>query len=248
MTVNTNVNLEAALGVLALVGSCAVLLAIGLVAVHALLTKRGSRARLALAAAFGWVMIYMGLLVVFSLASRERALARGEEKYFCEIDCHLAYSVADVRKTKTLGPPANQATAQGNFYIVTVRTRFDEQTISPTRGQAPLTPNSRVVTIRDARGVSYCPSPEGQRAFDLFESSGTPIRTPLRPGESYSTTFIFDLPETLESPSLLINEGGVVTHFVIGHENSPLHKKVMFRLDEAQTLVLRSPKARINSP
>ena len=65
------------------------------------------------------------------------------------------------------------------------------------------------------------------------------MQTPLRPGESYSTTFVFDLPEKVENPSLLINEGKLVTHFVIGHENSLLHKKVLFRLEEVSGQALR---------
>ncbi|HEV7842617.1 MAG TPA: DUF4352 domain-containing protein [Pyrinomonadaceae bacterium] len=229
---NTNVNLEAALGVLGFLGGCAVLLVICFIAAHALFTKRTARLRMSLVAAVGWVVIYLGLMLVFSFASHEKALARGEEKHFCEIDCHLAYAVTDVQRTKTLGLPNNQATAKGVFYVVTVRTRFDEQTIGNGRGDSLLTPNSRIVTIRDAQGRSYNASPEAMKAIELAQSSGTPIWTPLRPGESYTTTFVFDLPENIENPTLLINEGELVTHFVIGHENSPLHKKVLFRLDE----------------
>ncbi|HYH86237.1 MAG TPA: hypothetical protein VEX60_12350 [Pyrinomonadaceae bacterium] len=32
------------------------------------------------------------------------------------------------------------------------------------------------------------------------------------------------------SPVLLINESDLLTRFIIGHENSPLHKKTEFRL------------------
>lgn len=229
---NTNVNLEATLGALAFLGACGLLFIICIVAAQALFAKKMARFRLALVASIGWVMIYLGLLLVFSFASHEKALARGAEKHFCEIDCHLAYAVTDVSKAKTLGPPASQATARGLFYVVTVRTRFDEKTISAGRGDSPLYPNSRVVTVFDAQGRSYNHSPEGQRALELSQAGSTPIQTPLRPGESYTTAFVFDLPENIENPTLLINEGELVTHFVIGHENSLLHKKVLFRLDE----------------
>ncbi|MBD0371059.1 MAG: hypothetical protein ICV60_09515 [Pyrinomonadaceae bacterium] len=234
---DTNVNLEAALGVLALMGSCALLLIILCVAVHALFTRKWPRLKFMLFAALGCVAIYLGLMFVFSLMSGEKVLARGEEKHFCEIDCHLAYAVTDVLKTRSVGASQNQATARGIFYVVTVRTRFDEQTISSGRGDAPLTPNSRVLSVRDAQGRSYGPSPEAMQALELSQSGGTPIQTPLRPGETYTTTFVFDLPEAVESPMLLIREGGAATHFIIGHENSPLHRKVLFRLDEAQKQV-----------
>lgn len=230
---NTNVNLEAALGVLALVGSCALLFLILAVSVHALFRRKWSRLRLLLSAALLWVAVYLGLMLIFSAASREKLLMRGEEKHFCEIDCHLAYAVIDVQQTRTIGAAQNQATATGIFYVVTVRTRFDEQTISRGRGDAPLTPNSRVLTVGDARGQSYSPSPEAMRALGVSQQSGTPISTPLKPGEAYTTTFVFDLPEAIESPVLLIQEGEPVTRFIIGHENSPLHRKVLFRLDEA---------------
>jgi energy-coupling factor transporter transmembrane protein EcfT len=241
---NTNVNLDAALGAVGFVAGGAVLLIICLVAAHAVFTRRGVRLRRALVAAAGWVMLYLCLLLVFSFTSREKALARGEEKHFCEIDCHLAYSVTDVRRTKSVGAPDNQVTASGIFYVVTVRTRFDEQTISPRRGDAPLTPNSRVVTVLDARGQSYSPSPDAMRAISQASSADTPISTPLRPGEYYTTTFVFDLPEAVENPALLISEGELVTHFVIGHENSPLHKKVLFRLDEAPKQVASNKLSR----
>lgn len=243
---HTNVNLEAALGVMAFLGACALTLLILLVAAHALLTKRSGRFRLALVAGFGWLMIYTGVLLIFSFASREKALALGEEKHFCEIDCHLAYAVTDVLRAKTIGLPQNQATASGLFYVVTIRTRFDEKTISTERGNSPLYPNSRLITVFDAQGRSYGPSAEGQRALELSQSSGTPIETPLRPGESYTTTFVFDLPEKIENPTLLLNEGEVVTHFIIGHENSLLHKKVLFRLDETKSQV-SSPKLKTRS-
>jgi hypothetical protein len=244
---NTNVNLEAALGVLSFLGSCGLLLVICLVAAHALFTRRWGRFRVALASAACLLVIYLGLMLVFSFTSREKRLARGEEKHFCEIDCHLAYAVTDVQKTKTLGSPANQISAKGIFYLVTIRTRFDEKTISSTRVDAPLTPNSRVVMITDGRGASYSPSIEATKALESTQSSGTPIETPLRPAESYTTTFVFDLPENVENLALSMTEGEFATHFIIGHENSPLHKKVLFQLDETPKQVASRKLSRVIS-
>ena len=42
-------------------------------------------------------------------------LGPGEEKHFCEVDCHLAYSVVGVQKTRTLGTAAAPRAAQGTF-------------------------------------------------------------------------------------------------------------------------------------
>ncbi len=46
-------------------------------------------------------VVYFSLLFGFSAGSHETALARGQEKYFCEIDCHLAYSIVDVNAGAT---------------------------------------------------------------------------------------------------------------------------------------------------
>jgi len=174
--------------------------------------------------------LYLAVLLIFSFASSEKVLARGQEKHFCEIDCHLAYSITDVRETKTLGEAANQATSTGLFRVVTIKSRFDETTTSLNRGNGLLYPNSRVVTVADENGKKYLPSPEGQSVLEKSQASGTPFTAPLRPSDTYTTTLVFDLPADIKNPTLLIREGELVTHFVIGHENSPLHKKTRFQL------------------
>jgi hypothetical protein len=229
---STNVNLEAAVGVLAFLGTAFVLGLAVLVIIHALKTRKRARAvKVGRTILFG-LGLYLALLLVFSVMSREKALALGEEKHFCEIDCHLAYSVTNIRKTKTLGDTPDEAIARGIFYVVTIRTRFDETTISRTRGDGLLWPNSRVVTILDEEGNGYGPSTVGQRALDgSVEGSGTPLTEPLRPGEAYTTELVFDLPAKIRNPELLMREGELVTHFIIGHENSLWHKKTTFRLE-----------------
>lgn len=228
---NTNVNLEAAAGVLAFLGTAFVLGVAVLVMLHALATRKQSRVAKVGLAALAVLGLYLVLLLTFSFMSREKVLAFGEEKHFCEIDCHLAYSMANLRKTRTLGNAPNETTARGIFYVVTIKTRFDETTISSRRGNSPLTPNSRVVTILDKQGNSYSLSVEGQRALALTQSDGTPLTTPLRPGESYTTELVFDLPTNVKSPELLMREGEFETHFIIGHENSLWHKQTKFRLE-----------------
>ena len=226
----TNVNLSAALGVLGFMGACLLLGLLALVALQGLAVRRYGRARVSLVGLALIGAAYFGLVLAFSLASEGRVLARGEEKYFCEIDCHLAYSVAGVRRAKTLGAGPGQATARGEFLVVTLKTRFDEKTISSRRGDSPLTPNPRAATVRDADGAAYEVSEEGRRALASEGGTGMPLDTPLRPGESYTTELVFDLPADARDPVLLLNESSPETRFLIGHENSPLHKKTEFKL------------------
>ncbi len=190
-------------------------------------------ARKVLVAALVLVAGYSAALFGASFASHEWMLPPGEEKYFCEIDCHLAYSVVNVEKTKTFGARGSVIPAQGEFYVVTVRTRFDEKTISPHRGNSPLEPSPRVVAIVDEQGRHYNISAEGQQALDAAQRSGTPLTTPLRPGESYTTKLVFDLPSGARNPRLLIESPTNpkwLGRVLIGDEDSLFHKKVFLRL------------------
>jgi hypothetical protein len=228
---HTNVNLEAAIGVLAFLGTAFILGLAVIIVLHAVKTRKRVRARTVSLAGLTLLGFYLLALFAFSLLSREKALAFGVEKHFCEIDCHLAYSITNVSKTKTVGLPPNEVVADGIFYVVTIRTRFDETTISRTRGDGQLWPNSREITVSDEEGNVYNVSAEGQRALTVSQGAGTPLDTPLRPGESYTTYLVFDLPQSVARPELLVREGDFLTHFIIGHENSFWHRKTRFSLE-----------------
>src|SRR5216684_2657312 len=234
----TNVNLAAPAGVLAFLGTGLLILVAALTLVGSLVARKFRFAKVILIAMLVIAGIYVGAMLAFSLAGREKVLARGAEKHFCEIDCHLAYSITNVRQTRTLGTAPNQSTAQGIYTIVTIKTRFDENTIAPWRGNGWLYPNSRVLTLVDERGNKHAPA----NAADASQVSGTPLTAPLRPGESYTTELVFDLPTDVKSATLLINEGDWITHLVIGHENSPLHKKTSFQIDLPATPLVRSDR------
>jgi hypothetical protein len=186
------------------------------VLIQSLIVGRKRRARIVLVLMCGISAAYLIAVLVFSFASHYQLLARGEEKHFCELDCHLAYSIVNVIQSAPLMSESNQS----NRTVITIKTRFDETTITPRRGNGLLYPNSRVLTLIDDRGTRYEPAAE----------RGTPLTTALRPGESYTTDLIFNLPDQVKPARLLINEGEWITHFVIGHENSPLHKKAEFQL------------------
>jgi hypothetical protein len=156
------------------------------------------------------LVLYLTLLIGFSAASRATTLARGQEKYFCEIDCHLAYSIVDAK-----------AQPDGH-YTITLRTRFDEKTTSPNRPKdAPLTPSPREVRLVDSAGGVYVPT----------ATEGTPLLTPLTPANSYTTQLEFAIPKDATGLRLLINTTpGWPDHLVIGDENSWLHKKTYLAL------------------
>src|SRR5258705_3582380 len=181
--------------------------------VVARVTKREPFARITLRALLGGMGLYVLLFLVVSLTSRTRVLAVGEEKHICEIDCHLAYSVA-ATKSETL-PDGHVR------HTVTVRVRFDEETISPRRPRdATLTPNSRYVALVDDAGNRYPGSTDG-------------LKRKLIPGESYMTDIVVDVPASARDLRLVLRNDDPETAFIIGHENSLLHGKTTFALVKA---------------
>ena len=233
---------NAPLVVLTFLGTCFALGVLGIAIVYGLVRGKPAVVKYALAAALAGAGLYAGLLLTASWASREKVLGPGEQKYFCEIDCHVAYSVVEAAAVKALGTPPHPATAAGTFYVVKVKTWFDEKTISTRRGYAPLTPNPRRVVVVDERGREFLPSPEGRRALEQARGGTTPLTQPLRPGESYTTEFVFDLPADVRNPWLFLTDADRVTQFLIGHENSPFHKKIFFRLGPQSILAAGLPE------
>jgi len=174
------------------------------------ITKRERIARISLRVLLGGVGAYALLLICFSAASHSRVLAPGEEKHICEVDCHLAYSVA-AAKSETL--------QRGQVrHIVTVKVRFDEQTIAPWRPKdASLSPNSRYVARVDSKGNGYAGSTDG-------------LKRRLIPGESYTTDLVFDIPANAGHVRLILRNADPESVFIIGHENSFWHGKTTFQL------------------
>lgn len=127
-----------------------------------------------------------------------------------------------------LGPETKLITARGRFIVVRLKTWFDENSIAPSRGNFPLTPDSRTVKLIDDRRRQYLPARE---ASAVLPGTSAPLNTPLRPGESYFTTFVFDVPADARNPRLLISDVDRVSRLLVDHENSPLHGKIYLALN-----------------
>ncbi len=175
-------------------------------------TKREPFAQITLRVLAGGAGVYVLVFLVASLTSRSRVLAVGEEKHICEIDCHLAYSVAATK---------SESLASGLVrHTVTVKVRFDEETISSRRPRdATLTPNSRYVALVDDAGNRYPGSTDG-------------LKRKLIPGASYTTVIVFDVPAAATGLRLVLRNNDPETAFIIGHENSVLHGKTTFALSK----------------
>lgn len=220
---------NAALSILGFLGTMA-LLAVLAVALVVMLARRNAFAARRVGLAMGGIVgAYLLLLVGTSLASGARTVEPGNAKYFCEIDCHLAYSVVGSRRVPALGG----ARANGAFEVVTLKVWFDPGTTSARRDDSPLFPNPRAVRLVDGAGRSYAPSAAGLSALEAAEGRQTPLAQALRPGESYITSLVFEIPAGARAPALLLTESSPVTHLLIGHENSLLHPSIPFRLTDS---------------
>jgi hypothetical protein len=199
---------HAALAVLAFLGASVAFLVSLSTAGAALLTRRFKLARRMLTVAAIVAAIYTFALFAFAAFSKEYVLARGVEKHFCEVDCHVAYSLTRVDR-------------QADALAVTVRARFDEKTISERRSRtAPLTPNPRDIYLVDNSGRQI--APDGGYSGQL--------ERPLIPGDAYDTIFRFRVPPSAQDLKLYIRNASFPNAWLIDHENSPGHKKVYFAL------------------
>jgi hypothetical protein len=205
----SNMNFPAPLAVLGFLAAAAgLILALASALIFWFARKPQFARRAAQAVATG-AAVYLALLLGFSAASRTTTLARGQEKYFCEIDCHLAYSILDA------------APQPDGRLEITLRTRFDETTTSPHRPKdATLSPAPREVLLVDSAGHEYAP----------ISTQGTPLTTPLKPADSYTTHLEFVVPNRSGLKLLINTTPGWPDKLVIGDENSLLHKKTYLAL------------------
>ena len=203
MTFSNFTLVPAPVAVLALLGTAASTVALlAAAAFSGLAGRTGSAKHLGLAGT-ALPAFYALLLVGLGAATPARVVPRGGEKFFCEIDCHVGYSVTDVKESAETGT---------RRLAVTVRSRFDEKTISPRRGNGPLTPNPRAAALVDAAGRRFGAAPAGVAA----------LLAPLRPGESYATTLAFEVPGDTEGLRLSLVESEGPVRLLLGHERAPL--------------------------
>lgn len=185
-----------------------------------LASKIGTSLMVACAGGYGSILLGVGL------ASPNKVLPMGSWKYFCEVDCHVAYAIASAQSAATLGTETTLNQARGEYIVVRLKTWFDEETIAKFRGDAPLTPNPRHVALVDDDGRRFLPAQLNPGTLGV----SAPLIQPLRPGESYVTSFAFDVPKGAHGLRLLIGDDDPMSTLIIDHEESPFHGKIYLSL------------------
>ena len=220
----------APIAVLAFLGTAALLI----VSLFAVLIGAFCRSRAtvvgALTCGVTIVVGYSAVLLGLAFFSTDIEISQGAWKYFCEIDCHIAYTVGGLQIAQMVGPGIQPVSANERFAIVQLKTWFDPTTISAHRGNGPLTPNGRTIILLDDRGRKFQPSTKSESVLAAARLHSTPLREPLRPGESYVSYVVFEVPSDASGLKLLLTSADEEDFFIWGDENSPMHRKAYFAL------------------
>ena len=147
--------------------------------------------------------VYIAILLAASLLTPQTVLALRQERCFDE----MCFSVTNVVMTKTIHTVSSQPATHGIFYLITVQLRNASL-------RTPQKPDNPSFTLVDGQGHEYAPSQQA-----------TLWNQQVQPGAIAPRVIIFNVPDVLQQPGLLIAEGGWPTILIIGDDNSLFHKK-----------------------
>jgi len=111
----------------------------------------------------------------------------------------FAFSVVDVRKTKTLG----DRTAQGTYLVV--RLKIENRALRVNYQFDPM-----IAVLVDDRGNEHHYSSDGQAVLDGSANPGQRCGGPLAPKTSCTTDLVFDVPADDQNPRMRLWGGGVL--------------------------------------
>jgi hypothetical protein len=198
---------------------------------YSALTRRRRLLRVLLISAAIWLAGYSVLLVGAALLTPQRVLEPLQERCFDE----MCFSVLEATTQPTVGAGEQTQTAQGLYYVVTVRLHNASQ-------RTAQKPDHPAFFLDDGRGRHYLPSLAARQAIGQ-----QPVwDAPLQPGETQLRTMVFDAPANLVQqsplPRLGITEGSWPTPLIIGDENSPWHQvtEIQLTFDTAVVSLQRS--------
>jgi hypothetical protein len=213
-------------GVLLWMGTAALAIA---GAVAALVAWWRGRPRIARGIAIGvgvWIAAYLTILTGVSLASDERVLARGQTKWFCGVylDCHVGVAVEQVRVVDAIGEGPDAVRAKGRFWIVTL-------TVENSARRVPLGLYRPEARVRDAAGNAYARVLDAER---VLSEGPADLTREILAGGHYTVEIVFDLPEAVAEPRLLVTEEGMPEKLaelvLIGDDDSLFHAPTTLRI------------------
>ena len=153
--------------------------------------------------AFGIVLVgVLTLAALYTFSTPNRFVTLGTPIHQDD----FVYTVTGVGRTPKISNSASRATAQGEFYIVSIRVDNDAKRVG-------FVWDERIPHIVDRQGQRYDKSPAGQAALD----ASLKPRFSIAPGDSSTFQAVFDVPSNIEKPALVFDNGilmGDVFNFV----------------------------------
>ncbi len=147
-----------------------------------------------------WGIVALGIVLVavltlaalYTFSTPKRFVALGTPIHQDD----FVYTVTGVGRTPSISNSASHATAQGEFYIVSIRVDNDAQ-------RAGFVWDERIPHIVDDHGHRFDKSPDGQAALD----ASLKPRFSIGPGDRSTFQAVFDVPSNIEKPALVFDNG-----------------------------------------
>jgi len=111
-------------------------------------------------------------------------------------DKDLAFTVTNVTTAKTLGNSFTSTDAQGTFHVITIKIE--------NQAKETKTIDSSMLQIKDSEGRTFDRSIEGQSSKGLSEGKVDLFLQQVQPGLSVTGEIVFDLPDNVADPRLLV--------------------------------------------
>jgi hypothetical protein len=183
------------------------------------LRRRGASKRILIALGSVWG-IYLMILAVTDVLRPQKIFKAGEEQCFDE----MCFAVAGV---ETIAEQASTAssTPTSRLYIVEVRVSSH----SHGRVQAEGGLSGRLYD-----GYTYINVSEAaQQAYDAQHGQSPKLTQKIAPGESILSTLVFEVPQAITHPALILDHGFTPGYFIIG-ESPFLHEPAIHQLPNSQ--------------
>ena len=166
----------------------------------------------------GSLAAYFCVVVVVALAAPQKVLMPGQSRCFDE----MCFTVTNVKIAPTIGRKPPITKAEGVFYLVTIQISCHGHGRAQSEGGVGA-------SLIDAKGYTYEVSSAGQHAYEAESRGNPPLTTRVAPGENVSSVQVFDVPVKASEVALHIGHSGPGL-FIIGDDESPLHKPTIIRL------------------
>lgn len=141
----------------------------------------------------GLAIVLAVLYTSFVLTRPEKTIAQGEVIHHDDFD----YSVAKVEKIKSIENEARSVSAEGTFYVVTLKVENNAVRVNHRW-------DISMAYVEDQTGRKYRHSVEAQEAWDDAKGVQNAALHNTPHGSFETADIVFDLPENIQNPCLKI--------------------------------------------